>query len=174
MDIIRRTFKRHAFSTPTVFCFNKEDKSAFESVKSSLKDDGFRLVDLNQALIVNPEDYNTPISEIGYNDPTGKLTINGSLSIAGEKKDLVIKGKLYKIENDIDENTVLVVEYNDQVLNNHTFFNTVRGWFKNGLRSRKPLRAIVYIETTKKFRDFCFYGTYISSDDEEEEAWNLV
>ena len=159
MDIIKRAFKMHQFSTPTVFCFNKEDKSFFESVKSSLKDDGFRLVDLNQALIVNPEDYDTPISESGYNDPTGKLTIKNSLFDATVKKDLVIKGKLYKIENDIDENTVLVVEYNDQVLNNHAFFNTVRGWFKNGVRSRKPIRGIVYIETTKNFRDFCLYGT---------------
>lgn len=170
MDIIKRTFKRTAFSIPTVFCFNKEDKSAFESAKSSLKDDGFRLADLNQALIVNPEDYDTPISEIGHKDPTGNLTIKNSLFDSAGKKDLVIKGKLHKIENDIDENTVLVVEYNDQVLNNHTFFNTVRDWLKNGVRSRKPIRAIVYIETTKNFRDFCFYGTYISSDDEEKEA----
>lgn len=153
-------FEDDFFSDPAVCCFHQDEKSFFESVKIILKDKQYKLVDVNQALTINPEDFNMPISKIGFKGPTGKETVNEVLCSVDEKKKLITMGKLEEIKAGIDANTVLVVEYNEQVLNNQTFYNTVRIMLKDGVDSRRNIKAIVYVATTKNFRDFCLYGTF--------------
>lgn len=151
-------FVRKSFADPTVYRFEKENKSAFDDIKSLLKEKGFNLVNVNSALTVDSEDYNMLISKAGFTGPTGKETINDCFVSDEQKKSLITIAKLREIEERVNNKTVLVVEYNDQVLNNHTFYETVRSWLKDGVPSLRSIKGIVYLETTEKIRDFCLYG----------------
>ena len=151
-------FAEKFFPDSEVYMFKKEEKPAFDDIKSLLKEREFNLIDVNQALIVNPEDYNMLISKAGFTGPTGNETINDCLVSDEQKKNLIITAKLSELEKQVDNKTVLVVEYNDQVLNNRTFYETVRIWLKDGVQSLRSIRAIVYLETTERIRDFCYYG----------------
>ena len=164
IERVMRTFERDFFCDPRVYLFQEQNKQAFENIKLLLKEKGFKLIYVNQALIVDAKDYNMPISRAGYTGPTGEETINDLLVDDERKRGLIVSVKLGEIKEQVDKKTVLVVDYNNQVLTNEGFYETVRQWLKDGVSSLRSIKAIVYLETNERVRDFCPYGSYCSND----------
>ena len=164
IERVMRTFERDFFCDPRVYLFQEQNKQAFENIKLLLKEKGFKLIYVNQALIVDAKDYNMPISKAGYTGPTGKETINDVLVDDEHKRGLIVSAKLGEIEEQVDKKTVLVVDYNNQVLTNEGFYETVRQWLKDGVSSLRSIKAIVYLETNERVGDFCPYGFYCPND----------
>ena len=49
MNRIVKSFKKGFFVDPIVYCFEKEDKLAFENIKPLLIENGFKLIDIDQS-----------------------------------------------------------------------------------------------------------------------------
>ena len=159
----KRRIARGISSDPIVYCFGKEYAADFDQLQSLLNEDGWKLIDVNQALVITPEDYSMPLTEAGYVDPSGKLTINDILKPDEVKRWCIIRGKCRAIVREVDGNSVLVLNYNDQILNDQSIYETVRSWLKDGVTlggvvKLRAIKAIVYLETDEKLRDFCRYG----------------
>ena len=147
---------------PYVFSFGKEFYTDFEDIQALLKEKGFQLIDVNQSLTVKPEDYNMPLSAVGNIDPENQYTINDLLVPDEVKRHLIVRGKCREIIKEIDNNTVLVVKYNDQILNDKTIYASIRSWLKDGVsldgvEKLRAIKAIVYLETNERLSDFCRY-----------------
>ena len=74
-----------------------------------------------------------------------------------------------KLNDLIDDKTILIVTYNDLYLQNKVLYETVRSMLKDGYRANGKgidiaLTALVYCETKENLRDFCYYGLKVNNN----------
>ena len=152
---------------PEVWLFKKRDESSFKEIASLLKERGFKLININEQIVINPEDYNIAISKLGFKDPTGRLMLKDALISDEQQRSLIYRARLKEIGDTLDNKTVLVVRYNDQIVNGpRVFYETVRSMLKDGVQSNRSIKGIVYAETNDRIRDFLPYK-YIFINPEE-------
>lgn len=163
------TFRLHHY--PNAFLFDSGTKQLFDQAVSELSDAGFNFLDINQYVAIKPTDYDVKIADLGYHDDTGKHTLKDVNLDDASKRRLICRGKLKKLQDIIDEKTILLITYNDLYLHDETFscngqnilYETMRHWLKDGYpfsgkSSKLNLVAFVYLETQEKIQDFCMYG----------------
>ena len=74
-----------------------------------------------------------------------------------------------KLNDLIDDKTILIVTYNDLYLQNKVLYETVRSMLKDGYRANGKgidivLTALVYCETKENLKDFCYYGLKVNNN----------
>ena len=162
-EIVKRLLSR--WKDPFVFLFKEKSKALYDEVIQELEQKGVQLVDLNQYSVVTSEDYQMSAKDAYFKDDSGSFTVADLLMDDAKKQQLIIRSKLWKLEETIEPNTVLYMSYNDLFKREEKRYEIIRSWLKDGyVRNQNKdiaVRALVFLEKEDAVRDFCPYGVYV-------------
>lgn len=133
-----------------VIKFKKTDEDFAIELINYLKDINYKIIDINEYMKQSTEDFNlkAPIE--------GDYKINDILVPIDKKRSIADSIKLNNLEPNLYGNngrTVLLVNYNEQIIESQVIYEKVRYWLKDG----KILALVIFSKEENK-KDFCFYG----------------
>lgn len=176
IEMINRDSKYNA-SEPIVFLFEEKTKNAYDKVHDELINQNFKMIDINEYVKIQPNDYDLRANDVGFEDTTNTITIKDFLVSEVEKRITILKYKLNKLQEIVDEKAVLQIRYNDLFTKDEMFFDggrnflyeIIRSWLKDGYdfddsNSEIPLISLVFCDTKDNIADFCRYGIRVDEN----------